>query len=178
MKKFFVYYIKGDKTMKKTRIFAILTVTVVMMTMLAGCAFKTPETFSVNGINITLTKDFETKEVEGYTVCFDSPKVSVFVVKEDFMMIPDMAGDTLEQYANKVRFQNDFASPGEVKTKDGITYYDYTFNDSASGVTYRYLSMFYKANDAFWIVQFGVNDAIYADFEAKIFEWAKSVTFE
>ena len=137
---------------------------------------STPKTFTNDGMSITLSDEFKENDVGGYTAVYDSKKVAVFVLKEDFTFVEGFENYTLEQYAKLVITSNNLGDP-EVKTVDGLTVFEYEYKNTENNNTYKYFSYVYKADDAFWLVQFAVRDNAVDKYEAKIEEWAKSVKF-
>ena len=136
----------------------------------------TPKTFTNEGMSITLSDEFKENDVGGYTAVYDSKKVAVFVLKEDFTFVEGFENYTLEQYAKLVITSNNLGDP-EVKTVDEVAIFEYEYKNTENNNTYKYFSYVYKADDAFWLVQFAVRDNAVDKYEAKIEEWAKSVKF-
>lgn len=139
---------------------------------------KTPKekVFSSNGMNITLSEEFKETTVKNYTVAFDSKKVAVFALKEPFTLIDGFEDYTLDQYADLV-IQSNGLSPSQKKTDNGLIWFEYDFDNPENNNTYRYSTYVYKANDAFWIVQFATLKSNFEKVSQEIAEWAKSVTF-
>ena len=63
---------------------------------------------------------------------------------------------------------------GELKTKDDLMYFEYTSEDVDN---YNYIAFIYKADDAFWMVQFATDEDDYDSYTDRIYEWAASVKF-
>ncbi len=130
--------------------------------------------FSADGMRITLTEDFTSASVDGYTACYDSQDVAILVIKENFSLLDGLEEYSLDQYGNSVLQRNQLSS-AELKHDNGLTYFEYDYviqND-----TYYYFSVVYKADDAFWFMQFVTlkdNAERYSD---KLIQWAKSVQF-
>lgn len=135
-----------------------------------------PKTFSDEGMSITLTEAFIEADYEGYTTCYDSTNVAVFVIKEEFSLMEGLEDYTLVQYGELVAGNNGLDASA-LKITDELLYFDYDYTVPDSNQTYMYYSFLYKAEDAFWIVQFATleeNEEYYLD---DIFEWADSVEF-
>lgn len=139
---------------------------------------KTPEskTFSSNGMTITLTDEFKETSIENFTVVYDSENIAVFVLKEAFVLADGFENYTLEQYASLVIQANSLSS-SEIKTADGLTGFTFDFTNPETKDTYRYFSYVYKAEDAFWLVQFATLSENAEAHAAEITEWAKSIKF-
>lgn len=140
---------------------------------------KTPEPkdFSSNGMNITLTDEFVKTDIENYTVAYDSKNVAVFALKEVFALADGLQDYTLEQYGNLV-LQNNNLSASKRQNLEGLTEFEYEFTNPDTKDTYKYFSFVYKADDAFWLVQFATLTENVDEYSPKILEWAKTVSFE
>lgn len=136
-----------------------------------------PKVFSENGMSITLTNEFKQVQMQNYTNCYDSAKVAVFALKEDFTLADGFENYTLEQYGNLV-LQNNNLSSSELKNIDGLTGFEYEFTNPDTKDTYKYFSFVYKSNDAFWLVQFATLTENVDEYSLKIIEWAKTISFE
>ncbi|MGM9637455.1 MAG: hypothetical protein ACI3YK_05645 [Eubacteriales bacterium] len=152
--------------------------------LLAGCLKQVdvrtadPQQFSKEGMNITLTKAFTESTEEGCTACYDSIQVSIFAIKDLFSVSVGLESLTLEQYAELIRQQNDDISPEEIRTSDGLTYFEYSYHDEETNEDIRYLTVFYKSSDAFWTIQFATFESIYEEFRPDLINWANTVTFD
>ncbi len=131
-----------------------------------------PKTFTDSGMTITLTNEFERKQSEQFTVCYDSNKVAVFALKEPFSLVDGFKNYTLKEYGELVLRNN--GSSSKLKTVDELYMFEY---DDTKG-KYTYFAFVYKADDAFWLVQFATLTELADEYEAKVIEWAKTVSFE
>lgn len=140
---------------------------------------KTPDAkdFSSNGMSISLTDEFIKTDVENYTVAYDSKNVAVFALKEAFALAEGFQNYTLEQYGNLI-LRNNNLSASELQNLDGLTEFEYEFTNPNTKDTYTYFSFVYKADDAFWLVQFATLTENVDEYRAQILEWAKTVSFE
>ena len=140
---------------------------------------KTPDAkdFSSNGMTITLTDEFIKTDIENYTVAYDSKNVAVFALKEAFALADGFQDYTLEQYGNLVLKSNNL-SASELQNLDGLTEFEYEFTNPNTKDTYKYFSFVYKADDAFWLVQFATLTENVNEYRTQILEWAKTVSFE
>lgn len=140
---------------------------------------KTPDAkdFSSNGMSIRLTDEFKKTDIENYTVAYDSKNVAVLALKEAFALADGFQNYTLEQYGNLV-LKNNNLSASELQNLDGLTEFEYEFTNPNTKDTYTYFSFVYKADDAFWLVQFATLTENVDEYRAQILEWAKTVSFE
>lgn len=136
-----------------------------------------PKDFSSNGMTITLTDEFIKTDIENYTVAYDSKNVAVFALKEAFALADGFQNYTLEQYGNLI-LKNNNLSASELQNLDGLTEFEYEFTNPNTKDTYKYFSFVYKADDAFWLVQFATLTENVNEYRTQILEWAKTVSFE
>ena len=160
----------------------------ILIGLIAGVALSLPlfedtaklKVFSDEGIAITLTDNFRQIEASNYTLCYDSSKVAVFALREEFSLAEGFSDLTLTEYANLVSNNNKDSGRevSELKTIDGLTYFQYDFVNQAEKSTYSYYTFIFKEENAFWLVQFATlkNNSIKQ--YSNIVEWAKSVKFE
>ena len=132
-----------------------------------------PKTFTDSGMSITLTNEFEREQSEKFTVCYDSNKVVVFALKEPFSLVDGFKNYTLKEYGELVLRNNGYSS-SKLKTVDDLYMFEY---EDAKG-EYKYYSFVYKSDDAFWLFQFATLIELADEYEAKMIEWAKTVSFE
>lgn len=134
-----------------------------------------PLEFSASGMNITLTEDFEKNEENmQYTAVFESQKVIVLALKENFSILPGSKNMTLEEYGELVLSVNKLTD-AELKEVEGLLSFEY---DATSDREYHYLCFVYKASDAFWLLQFATVKSVADEHRADIIEYAKTVDFD
>ena len=150
-----------------------------MLLSLVGCGKKAYETkasdFSTDGITITLTKSFKEKFYEGYTVCYDSKDVAVFVIKDSYSLNKSFENMTIEGYANFARNTISERNPTQVIKNNGLIYFEYEFSNEESGKVFKYFAAVYKGVDAFWLVQFACDVDAYSEYFPYFVQWAKTV---
>lgn len=133
-----------------------------------------PKEFTYDDMTITLTDNFVEKSMDGFTVCYDSSDIAVFVLKESFDLLDGSENYTLEEYGELVLQSNSFDS--ELQSDNGLTYFEYEFTNPDNNETYTYFSSLYKTSDAFWMIQFTTPED-YKSYRDTFIEWAKSVKF-
>ena len=134
------------------------------------------KTFSSKGISVTLTEAFRETGVGNYTAVFESKDVAVFALREAFALAEGVEDYTLRQYCELVMEANGMAGK-EIITGDGLMRFEYTYTNPETNDTYRYYSFVYKAEDAFWLVQFTTLDKNASKYAEKIIQWAKTIEF-
>lgn len=158
------------------KIVSVLLV-VLLLFSLASCMEPSPKEFTSNGMSITLTNKFVETNVQGYTVCYDSSNAAVFALKEAFTLQAGLSDLSLDEYAQLVYQANSSKSPNPIATENGLTIMEYSFLNTEENQTYCYLATMFKADDAFWLVQFACKENAYEAQRPQFIEWAKSVTF-
>lgn len=136
-----------------------------------------PKTFETSGIKITLTDDFVETDMDGYDTCFDSKNVAVFVSKEEFSTAQGLEAYTPQEYGNLVLQNNSLPSSVTLQSRDGLTFFEYSYSNTENGVDYHFNTMVYKSSDAFWLVQFATPEQDLSEYSDDIFDWATSVEF-
>ena len=158
------------------KVLAVL-IAAVMVLSLAGCElFPKEKPFSVDEMLITLTDAFAEAEFEGYTKAFDSRKAAVFVLREDKALLNGVEL-SLAEYAELTKAANANRGPGEIKTEDGLTYFEYESYGSDEQTIYSYFTTMFESKDAFWLVQFTGLRSEYEKLRPEFVKYAQSVTF-
>lgn len=163
---------------KTTKIISLVMAFALFAAVFAGCGSSDKE-FSSNGFSITLPGNAkEMSESLGYTAAYQvGGDIVVAAIEESKSSLASLglAEDAVVlDYAVLVAEVNGY-SGDDVTTISGteIPYFEYT--STVSGVEYSYMGACFKADDAFWFVNFGTTkekyDSVKADFE----KWAKSV---
>ena len=140
---------------------------------LFGSSFENAKdkTFSKAGMSIVLTEKFTEKEQAAYTSAYDSERVAVFTLKEEFTLQEGLGDLSLNQYAQLVIEANKLDA--ETKKEGDLTYFQYT--KQANGKDNNYYAYVYKSADAFWLIQFAC-ESKYNETTTELFiKWAKSV---
>ena len=134
-----------------------------------------PRNFSGAGMTITLTDRFKEFNYEGFTQCYDSKDVQVFIRKETFSMIPGLKEYTVENYANLVLTANS-RSASDLKNEGGILYFSYIAQGS-DGRDYYYMTTLHQGIDAFWMINFATIMTNENKLHDQFIDWAKTVKF-
>ena len=98
-------------------------------------------------------------------------------MKEQFTLLEGLEDYTVDDYINLMVKNSDITSI-EKKSKDGLTWFEYTYENTSTEEVYRYFIYVYKTHDAFWSVQFALLDEKADSYRNEIFNWAKSVKFD
>ena len=137
---------------------------------------ENPKSFSNEGMTITLTNKFRQASQAGFTACYGSEDVAVFVLKESFSLLEGLDQYTLKEYGNLVIANNNLSL--SLQENSGLTYFEYQFINAETNDPYHYISFIYKATDSFWIVQFAALEKNFKNYKDDIFNWANSITFK
>lgn len=142
----------------------------------AACSKVQPLDFSYEEMTITLNDTFSETNSEGYTVCYDSKNIAVLALKEKFDYMEGFENFTLEQYRNLVSSANTSLeiTPLEI---DGMYCMEHSFFNADVEAEYTYLSVTYKSDEAFWLIQFACLSEKYDSLKPDFINWAKSVRF-
>jgi len=195
--------------MKKT--IALILVLTTLLT-LASCGMLFPKakdgkakTFSVSGMQITLTDSFSEMELDGYEAAYSTRDVFVIMLKESFDLTTSAGISDFAGYAETVHQGNENYSPTELMTEEGLTYFEYTFLNTDKNMTltyfksptelmteegltysvlitdenktYKYFTVMLEGTDAFWTVQFACEVSEYDGYKSYFVNWAKSIQF-
>lgn len=135
-----------------------------------------PKDFTAGGMSITLTNRFERVNVPGFQVSFLSKYAAVHALQEEFSRSPEIAALSLERYAALIAQSNDQIRSSAVRDGD-LYYYEYEYRDEQQGRRIAYLAAVYKAEDAFWVVNFAADAERFSELRETILDWARSVRF-
>jgi hypothetical protein len=135
-----------------------------------------PQDFTVDNMTITLSSEFRETSFEGFTQCYDSRNVAVFVLKEEFSMYPGMEDWALSEYGDAFLWANGFVDSSLLPYSDFI-YTTYS-GVGENGQPYCYMATIHKSGDAFWLVQFAAEEASYPNYESQFLQWAETVRFD
>ncbi len=150
----------------------------LLMCSFVSCTNGAAKEFTSNGMSITLTDAFRENTYEGYTVCYDSKDVAVFVVKEPFSIQEGLSDLSIDDYAEAVYEANASKSPSEISKENDLTSMEYNFLNEQENQTYRYYAAMFKGSDAFWLVQFACKQDEYDAKRQTFIDWAKTVKFD
>lgn len=132
------------------------------------------KTFEKVGITLRLTDKFKEEKSEmGFDAYYTSDFCGVVVLKEAFALKEGLAEEPLEQYIQNV-IQNNGHTNIEPWQRDGLWYY-VNYNNSSYRCIYSYA---YKGTDAFYVVQYIMNDVDEDTLKDTIHEWAKATAVE
>ncbi|MBQ3010474.1 MAG: hypothetical protein IJD81_04735 [Oscillospiraceae bacterium] len=167
----------------KHKLFPILLALVLLLT---GCSAAETEPappaaqeFAKAGIHLTLTEEFYEKEHMGYTTCYLSDDIAVFLLKEEYTLFENTdfsSASTPEEYAGLVWNANQFTGNVPLVTEGNLKYFEYSY--SANGNDYTYRTYVFKAADAFWLVQFASLSDSYDSLKGTMQAYAETVVFD
>ncbi len=169
------------KLMKK----ALAIVFLLILTLLAGCGEKTPQTQAFTGSDMTiiLPAGFESKdnlaEVYDSNAVYhsdDFDNMFICTFRDDFTSEIGLDELSLDDYISMC-MGKDPTERTNVTTPeyDGLKCYRYEYIDGADTPTTRIIFV-YKGANAFWRVEFSEATETYTSNEASYVEWARTVT--
>lgn len=131
--------------------------------------------FLCDEMRITLDTDFESSQQEGYSAMYHSDKADVLVLREDKEYFKENL--TFDEYVELVRSHNESSDLGDLIEDDGLSYFEYTYEDAAYSGTYECLTAVIESDMAYWLLQFYCSAEDYPTLKASFLEWAHSVFF-
>lgn len=169
---------------KRTVVATILLVAALIIGLCAGRLISgglfrnrapKPEDFTLNGMTITLTKDFTEDNVMGFTSSYRSKDVYALALREAFLEAEGLKELSLEEYRDLLMEVNELAD-ARADTFDGIPGFEYDYEDE-DGNAYHDRTFVYRTDDSFWMIQFITFREAFSKYEATVNGWAKSVRF-
>ena len=148
----------------------------VVPRLLREKAASEPKTFTVQGMSITLTKEFEESAHRGYTFVYEGEDVICVGLRESFDIAEGFGDLSVREYGELVLEANELTD-SELKEKDGLLYFEYDNYDEESKLGYHFFSYLFKSEDSFWMIQFSTLQNKADDCEADILKWVKTVEF-
>ena len=133
--------------------------------------------FKCDEMKITLNDDFMKIPVDGFDACYANEDMAVFILREDFSIIEGLENYSLYEYGEASLVANEIEDTSDVKTNNGIMYYDYEWYNADENTTYYYYATIFKSEEAFWTIQFAVSTEDAADLMPQIVEFSESITF-
>ncbi|MBE6672642.1 MAG: hypothetical protein E7599_03865 [Ruminococcaceae bacterium] len=137
-----------------------------------------PKDFTTDDFTITLTDEYKeadpTEWEDKFAYVFESDYAYVTFIRDDFSLMAGLENYTIEQYVDMVAWGND-QSTWELKTQNGMDYYDY--KEKIDGEEYMYLVTFHKDKDCFWLVQYMTYEENYKEMKPDFIKHSKSLTF-
>lgn len=169
--------------MKKILKVLLLVLCLAMFaSLISGCGLSaaitkgSPKDFTKAGMTITLTTKFSEQELVNQTACYSSQTIVVTALKEENSLFEkaNVQVKNLSEYANLVIETNKISST--VKESDGATYFIY--EAEANGKTFKYYARVFKAEDAYWLVQFGCEKDNFDGLELEFVDYSDTVVFD
>ena len=131
-----------------------------------------PKQFNKAGMTITLTEEFKEFDAGNYTVGYTTNKCAVFALEEAFSLFENGESMTVREYGQLVLYNNGMNETSKLVEENGLLYFEYQME------TYYYMACLYKAEDAFWLVQFSCDADNISAFKDNFTQWAKTIACE
>lgn len=133
-----------------------------------------PQTFTKNGMSIVLTNQFKEESDDDYDLVALSDKAGVFAFKEPFSVAEGLRDLSIDEYA-ELLIENSGIEVDKLNA-DGLSrWFEYDY--AGDGKTMHYWVYLYKADDAFWVVNFTCPAKSAASLASSVSSWANSVSF-
>lgn len=131
--------------------------------------------FQIGEMSICLTEGFEQSSSQAFQGIFSSRNMAVFVNRDGLDYSPAfISGFNPDQYAEYVILSTGIDSKAE--EKDGLTYFIFSA-EGDEGKMYKYYAYVFKTEEAFWLIQFSVEEGKAEKHEKTIESYAKSIKF-
>lgn len=170
---------KSDKIIIFIILFVVIAITIGCICLIFDSNEKV---FSKDGMSITLTEDFVENKYYGFNAYYDTEEAQVYIMKESFELLKENEQPTDisdKEYAEIMMKTQNIDS--DISEKDGLTYFYYekdVLGYAEEYVKNSYYAVVFKTDDAYWLFQFACKKELFAQYEDKFTEWAKSVEFE
>ena len=163
--------------MKKIRNIIITIVMLLTLFTLTSCKGKA-QTFSSNGITITLTSKFKQQEISGAQIVYLTRKVG-FMGNQENKDILNISDNKLEFYANKVVEANKLKDV-ELFTYDenGVKFVYGYYTAKVSNITYKYMLVTMEGKDNYYTMNFWSLEKNFNANKNQFMEWAKTIVVE
>ncbi len=172
---------KGSRLLLAAVIVGLIAGAVIGGVIGASILADVPDTIrleprQVRELQIVLPETMEQLDMAGYTACYGSSEAAVFLLREDFALLPGAGEMTLEEYGGLVLANNGLKGIAQLRQEEGLTVFDYAYEDG-SGNTYCYYTVLCKGPDAFWIVLFSAPENNAGEMLPYFRQWARTITF-
>ncbi len=154
----------------------LLLTLIGLMLGLTACS-SNPKNFTCRDMTITLTDDFQEKEMNEFDAYYSSEKVLFSAVEEteEDLQYAGYEIANLKGYCLELVNQNGVAPESLVQRGD---YYYFTHTAVKSGAKYTYVHCMFEGHNSYWICEFVCKSKDYDKLEDDIFDWADSITIK
>ncbi len=169
--------------MKKTLRSLLCAILIAAAVLLFASCFPIykadPKTFSLEGMQITLTEAFQkSNDDEGLAAFYVSADAALAVQREkfkesEFVGIADL---TEEDYAELIALSVDVSPRPTVSSDGSLFVLEYAVDDA--GQSYSYFLFIRKSADSFWTFEFFCFSENYTELRPYFHKWAKTVFFD
>ena len=137
-----------------------------------------PRDYFADGMTITMNRRFQEKPDYGFEGIFVTDTIVVVAQKDEFSQLEDFGDLSVQEYGELAIQVTPQASDAQLQESDGQYWFDYSNVSPEDDTEYNYLTCLYKADDAFWTVQFIAESERAERFREEFLEWAATVRFE
>ena len=163
--------------MKKIRNILITIVISLMLFTLTSCKGK-EQTFSSNGITITLTTKFKPQEINGAQVLYLTKKLGFMGNQENKELIK-ISDNKLEEYTQKV-IEVSKLKDIELNTydEDGVTFIYGYYVSTVNKIKYKYMFITKEGKDNYYTMNFWSLEKDFNKNKNQFMAWAKTIVVE
>ena len=143
--------------------------------ILCGCS-SDPKNFTVAGMTITLTKDFEVGNANSFDIYLKSDEVIFTAVVEtaDELEQQGYEINNLDDYTSEILALNN-TSKSNLVSKGKYRYF--TTTNTVNGANYTYVHCTFQNGTSYWVCEFACKTKHYDKYKEKIIKWADSISF-
>lgn len=156
-----------------TTIIAVIIGLVIGFAMNMDTLFEKPKTFSSNSFEITLNTSFDDTYDDGHYY-FASKDVSVVATVFRYAEYAGVTSMTEQEFLDYLKTRGKFDVSSQMKTEEGLHIVEEKA-ESVAGNIGSYFTVFIKADDGFYIFEFGCENENYQEYRPQFIEWAKSI---
>lgn len=144
-----------------------------------GCSlFLMEHKITEDGFSITVDEDLYKSEYVSFTYYYESQKVRIGVLKEEFDILKSIGLDgntTLDEYAEVIASGSEADNESGIQSYENGKYLYITYEATVNGKTYFYVSTMHKGPDAFWLCTFACDVNNKELYENRFLSWAGTI---
>ena len=156
-----------------TTIIAVIVGLVIGFALNMDTLFEKPKTFSSDSFEITLTTNFDDLYKDGH-YNFSSKNATVVATVFRYADHAGVTSMSEEEFFDYLKENGNFGASTQMKTEGGLHIVEEKA-ESKSGNIISCFTVFFKADDAFYMFDFGCENEKYQEFRPQFVEWAKSI---
>lgn len=162
--------------MKKIRNLFIALTLILSICTLSSCKGK-EQTFTSNGITVTLNSKFKEQTIQGAQVVYATNKLG-FMGNAENKSVVGLGDNKLEQYTKAVIDASSLNVEYQIFDEDGVKFGYAYYSASVSGIKYKYMLVTKEGKDNYYTMNFWSFEKSFNKNENQFMEWAKQIVVE